>query len=923
MLSRHFRLARASAVPTRPPLAGRSVPAARCTLAVTSLLALGVGLAGPTESVLAAQSGSADRAPLRLIQLGQTIGQPDAAAREPVLGDRTRRIIQGALKHLGHYQAPIDGVFGRTTRAAIWRYQVGNGFNGTGYLTSDQILKLFLEAKGEGERLASQAIAQQAAEAEATEATADEEASEDGTAAADDFAPDGANPDRTTPEPGNAGDAAVTVADAAAGGMAGDTVAGGATAAGTVGDGSPGRTQARAAPEPADASDMQGSSGRAVAAGADRAAGPGRTTEPPAAASQSDAGSDASVEAAAAGEGRTEGPSGQGAADQNDTLTAAERRTSPSDRSVAQGNADGATAVPTRRQSSPLEARAAEPRPTPEPALAAAPRVDDQARQMAALPVPAAPPASAEAAMAPDQRATVGPEPVRLPSASQEQTGRTSDAAVTSPAVPSLPLSALRRSGSVPEPVNARVRPSPPPAGGTVAPSTTSRPTAATARSGVQAVTPTDRAPVPVEQTVSASRSLATARAGSDTPDGVGADSKSSTTVIASTRLGDLSFSAPRPVQSAPDSQVAVATVTPQAAADAPVFPTGPATDDASAGVVPTPGAETPDDRPTVEPVPGLGPTDGLGANSSTGNGPTGDGPTGDGPATEQVTTTVPSSGAPADSLVSGNVPEQTAATVPSAGDGAWSASGGSDRPGNLPGAPEAMHREVPVDEPISSAAEALPVAENEAPTPSSAVATGPMDLPPGIQASDIPQRTIQQAYVTPGPSEGGPSVTSDAAAPAIGGLVPGVAGRQDSDAPSAMPKIDQQVMQNRVLSAAPSGDEIEAAPTRDNWLERLSGTFTGYIQTPESPGEFPVSTRFDYVDGVLTGDFQSFINGRRQRGRLTEVKVLDRRTIEMTWRHLWEAGPVRFHFSEDLSSFNGQWGRDQVEGVAWVGARR
>jgi len=922
MVSRHFRLARASAVPTRPPLAGRSVSATRSTLAVTSLLALGVGIVAASDGAQAGQSGTAGQMSLQLVQSGQTIGQPDAAAREPVLGDRTRRIIQGALKHLGHYQAPIDGVFGRTTRAAIWRYQVGNGFNGTGYLTSDQILKLFLEAKGEGERLAAQAIAdQQAAEQETAEAVDEDTAAQDMTPAEE-------VAERVEPDVADRIGAAAT-SDPADSGDATGSETGATDAVTTVETGKRSATpQGQAAKrEPATASGMETAAAAQSAEPTDPSGSDTRASD-----------TRAEADTLTVGE-RQADPVGRSVVTDEPSGVAA---TASSARSTDDNGRDGAPSRPTvatqeqagevtraPRQPSPLEARAAEPEPAPEPAGIG------RSRQVAALPTPVEPPpaevAPAETATVPDRRGASGPQgapspqgsrgpqPVALPGPSQEDSGRTSDAAVTALAVPSLPLSALRRLDSGPEPVNARVRPSPPPAGGTVAPTTTTRPTAATARSGLQAVTPTDRAPVPVEATVSASRSLATARAGSDIPDGIGADAKRSTTVIASTRLGDLSFSTPRQVQDDSARQVAVAAVTPQAAEDTPVFPSASSGDGPAAELSPSSARDNGATAAPMESAPAPGTAIGPGLDVPE----TDQGPTGQDQSSQPAVTPTPGAGT-AGPVSAGTGPGGLSDRVPPPGTGISSATGGSDNPGGLPGTPEAMRRDLPGGDtaPVGLPETDASAQEGSTTAPSTGTA-GPVDLPPGIQASDIPQQTIQQAYVTPGPSDDRSDGTSGAAAPGLGGLVPGVAGRQDSDAPSAMPKVDQQVMQNRVLSAVPSGDDIEAAPTRDNWLERLSGTFTGYIQTPESPGEFPVSTRFDYVDGVLTGDFQSFINGRRQRGRLTEVKVLDRRTIEMTWRHLWEAGPVRFHFSEDLSSFNGQWGRDQVEGVAWVGARR
>jgi peptidoglycan hydrolase-like protein with peptidoglycan-binding domain len=53
-----------------------------------------------------------------------------------------RRQVQEALHRLGHYEGPVDGIFGPLTRAAIRRFQQDNGADVTGYLTADQANRL-------------------------------------------------------------------------------------------------------------------------------------------------------------------------------------------------------------------------------------------------------------------------------------------------------------------------------------------------------------------------------------------------------------------------------------------------------------------------------------------------------------------------------------------------------------------------------------------------------------------------------------------------------------------------------------------------------------------------------------------------------------------------------------------------------------
>jgi peptidoglycan hydrolase-like protein with peptidoglycan-binding domain len=53
-----------------------------------------------------------------------------------------RRQIQQALRRLDYYRGPVDGIFGRRTRAAIRRFQRAIDAETTGTLTADQANRL-------------------------------------------------------------------------------------------------------------------------------------------------------------------------------------------------------------------------------------------------------------------------------------------------------------------------------------------------------------------------------------------------------------------------------------------------------------------------------------------------------------------------------------------------------------------------------------------------------------------------------------------------------------------------------------------------------------------------------------------------------------------------------------------------------------
>ena len=61
---------------------------------------------------------------------------------ETEMTDANRRQVQEALRRLGYYRGPMDGIFGPLTRAAIHRFQQDIGAEPTGSLTADQASRL-------------------------------------------------------------------------------------------------------------------------------------------------------------------------------------------------------------------------------------------------------------------------------------------------------------------------------------------------------------------------------------------------------------------------------------------------------------------------------------------------------------------------------------------------------------------------------------------------------------------------------------------------------------------------------------------------------------------------------------------------------------------------------------------------------------
>lgn len=61
---------------------------------------------------------------------------------EDQMSEADRRQIQQMLQAMKYYQGPIDGKFGRLSRAAIRRYQDSIGAKSTGYLTAEEATRL-------------------------------------------------------------------------------------------------------------------------------------------------------------------------------------------------------------------------------------------------------------------------------------------------------------------------------------------------------------------------------------------------------------------------------------------------------------------------------------------------------------------------------------------------------------------------------------------------------------------------------------------------------------------------------------------------------------------------------------------------------------------------------------------------------------
>ena len=96
-------------------------------------------------------AGPADSAPSQSAPESVEIPEPqeadetprEARASEALLNRTERESLQIALQWAGFYNAAIDGAFGRGTRSAMSEWQLSNGFEPTGVLTTAQRAELF------------------------------------------------------------------------------------------------------------------------------------------------------------------------------------------------------------------------------------------------------------------------------------------------------------------------------------------------------------------------------------------------------------------------------------------------------------------------------------------------------------------------------------------------------------------------------------------------------------------------------------------------------------------------------------------------------------------------------------------------------------------------------------------------------------
>jgi hypothetical protein len=126
------------AVPENPQPTGeeKAAPASPAPATASRAPAAGSSHPAPATASRAPAAGSSLPAP------SPTATPAPTMPAEDKMSDVNRRNVQEALHHRGYYQGPVDGIFGRRTRAAIRRFQDSIGAKRTGYLTAVEASRL-------------------------------------------------------------------------------------------------------------------------------------------------------------------------------------------------------------------------------------------------------------------------------------------------------------------------------------------------------------------------------------------------------------------------------------------------------------------------------------------------------------------------------------------------------------------------------------------------------------------------------------------------------------------------------------------------------------------------------------------------------------------------------------------------------------
>lgn len=113
------------------------------------------------------------------------------------------------------------------------------------------------------------------------------------------------------------------------------------------------------------------------------------------------------------------------------------------------------------------------------------------------------------------------------------------------------------------------------------------------------------------------------------------------------------------------------------------------------------------------------------------------------------------------------------------------------------------------------------------------------------------------------------------------------------------------------------------AALAQDNeWLKQAVGSYRSQIES--SSVHVPGTTEFLLTEtGTLIGAYRMEEASSAPLGVLSQCETFDVRTIACTWTDKYGSGTLEVTFSEDFSSFVGQWNlQGQDARFAWSGAR-
>jgi len=113
------------------------------------------------------------------------------------------------------------------------------------------------------------------------------------------------------------------------------------------------------------------------------------------------------------------------------------------------------------------------------------------------------------------------------------------------------------------------------------------------------------------------------------------------------------------------------------------------------------------------------------------------------------------------------------------------------------------------------------------------------------------------------------------------------------------------------------------AAGCQTDWQSKVGGSYKSIIYN--GADEYLANTTFKNVVGKVTGEYDLDVFGTEHEGTLSKFEVIGERKFKCRWHDdVDRTGNFSMTFSQDFSSFKGQWDADDGDGDgAWNGKKQ